>query len=54
MPAGLKIRLSAVVGTCLYLGLAILGWGGFGPFFSHPARIVVTLIFFHRGKSQYR
>jgi protein-S-isoprenylcysteine O-methyltransferase Ste14 len=46
MPAGLKIRLSAMVGTCLYLGLAIWGWGGFGPFFSHPARIAVTLIFF--------
>jgi len=46
MPAGFKIRLSAIVGTCLYLGLAIWGWGGFGPFFSHPARIAVTLIFF--------
>jgi protein-S-isoprenylcysteine O-methyltransferase Ste14 len=46
MRAGLKIRLSAVAGTCLYLGLAIWGWGGFGPFFAHPARIAVTLIFF--------
>ncbi len=46
MPADLKIRLSAIVGTCFYLGLAIWGWGGFGPFFSHPARIAVTLIFF--------
>jgi protein-S-isoprenylcysteine O-methyltransferase Ste14 len=46
MPADLKIRLSAIVGTCFYLGLAIWGWGGFGPFFSHPARITVTLIFF--------
>jgi protein-S-isoprenylcysteine O-methyltransferase Ste14 len=46
MPAGFKIRLSAIVGTCLYLGLAIWGWGGFGPFFSHPARIAVTVIYF--------
>jgi protein-S-isoprenylcysteine O-methyltransferase Ste14 len=46
MPAGFKIRLSAIVGTCLFLGLAIWGWGGFGPFFSHPARIAVTVIFF--------
>ena len=46
MPADLKIRLSAVIGTSFYLGLAIWGWGGFGPFFAHPARITVTLIFF--------
>lgn len=46
MAADLKIRLSAMVGTCLYLGLAIWGWGGFGRFFSHPARIAVTFIFF--------
>jgi hypothetical protein len=32
MSAGLKIRLSAFVGTFFYLGLAVLGWGGFGPF----------------------
>ncbi len=46
MAPNLKIRLSAVVGSCLYLGLAVLGWGGFGPFFSHPARVAVTLTFF--------
>lgn len=46
MQADLKIRLSAILGTCFYLGLAIWGWGGFGPFFSHPARIAVTLVFF--------
>ena len=46
MSAGLKIRLSAFVGTFFYLGLAVLGWGGFGPFFAHPARIAVTVIFF--------
>jgi protein-S-isoprenylcysteine O-methyltransferase Ste14 len=46
LAADLKIRLSAVAGTFFYLGLAVLGWGGFGPFFSHPARVAVTLIFF--------
>lgn len=46
MAAGLKLRLSAVIGTCFYLALAIWGWDGFGPFFAHPARIAVTVIFF--------
>jgi protein-S-isoprenylcysteine O-methyltransferase Ste14 len=46
MASRMKIRLSAVIGTCLFLGLAIWGWGGFGPFFANPARIAVTLIFF--------
>jgi protein-S-isoprenylcysteine O-methyltransferase Ste14 len=27
-----------------YFGLAILGWGGFGPFFSHPPLIVLTIV----------
>ena len=45
MAADLKIRLGAVIGTFFYLGLAIWGWGGFGPFFAHPARIAITLIF---------
>ncbi len=30
----------------LYIGLAILGWGGFAAFFSHPPLIAVTIIFF--------
>ena len=46
MAADLKLRLSAVLGTCLFLGLAVWGWGGFGPFFAHPARIAVTVTFF--------
>jgi protein-S-isoprenylcysteine O-methyltransferase Ste14 len=32
-----------VVGTALYLGLAVLGWGGLAGFFSHPARIAVAV-----------
>jgi hypothetical protein len=31
------------VGTLAYLGLAVLGWGGFAAFFSHPARIDLTI-----------
>ena len=29
-----------------FLGLAVLGWGGFVAFFAHPARIVLTIIVF--------
>jgi protein-S-isoprenylcysteine O-methyltransferase Ste14 len=37
-------RLAAcnVVGTLIYLGLAILGFGGVGAFFSHPALGVIA------------
>jgi hypothetical protein len=27
-----------------YLGLAILGWGGFAAFFSHPALIALAIV----------
>jgi protein-S-isoprenylcysteine O-methyltransferase Ste14 len=33
----------AIVGTLAYLGLAVLGWGGPGGFFGHPARIVLAV-----------
>lgn len=33
-----------VVGTVVYLGLAVLGWGGFSAFFSHPALIALTVV----------
>jgi protein-S-isoprenylcysteine O-methyltransferase Ste14 len=39
----LKFTLSAVVGGAAYLGLAIVGWGGFAAFFSHPALIAVSV-----------
>lgn len=35
-----------MVGTAAYLGLAIIGWGGFVPFFSHPALIALTIVLF--------
>jgi protein-S-isoprenylcysteine O-methyltransferase Ste14 len=38
--------LLVVVGTAAYLGLAVLGWGGFAAFFSHPALIALTIAVF--------
>ena len=39
------VRLTLViVGTAAYLGLAILGWGGWTAFFSHPARVVLAVV----------
>jgi protein-S-isoprenylcysteine O-methyltransferase Ste14 len=41
-----KLALITVVGTLTYLGLAILGWGGFAAFFSHPALVALAIVFF--------
>ncbi len=35
-----------VVSTAAYLGLAVLGWGGFAAFFSHPPLVALTLVLF--------
>src|SRR3974390_2151853 len=35
-----------LVGTFGYIGLAMLGWGGFAPFFSHPALIALVIATF--------
>jgi len=35
-----------VIGGCAYTGLAILGWGGFRPFFSHPALVALAVVLF--------
>jgi protein-S-isoprenylcysteine O-methyltransferase Ste14 len=32
-----------LVGTAAYVGLAVWGWGGFGPFFSHPALLALAV-----------
>jgi protein-S-isoprenylcysteine O-methyltransferase Ste14 len=41
------LRLVLVVlGTGLYLGLAVAGMGGFAAFFSHPPLIALTVLFF--------
>jgi protein-S-isoprenylcysteine O-methyltransferase Ste14 len=43
----LAVRLALIVGgTALYLGLAILGWGGFADFFCRPAFVVLTIMLF--------
>jgi protein-S-isoprenylcysteine O-methyltransferase Ste14 len=33
-------------GTAAYLGLAILGWGGWTAFFAHPARVALVVVLF--------
>jgi len=35
--------LLITVGAAAYLGLPVLGWGGFAPFFSHPALIALAV-----------
>ena len=37
-----KLVLFTIVGTLAYLGLAVLGLGGFAAFFSHPALIALA------------
>jgi protein-S-isoprenylcysteine O-methyltransferase Ste14 len=38
-----KLTVVTLAGALAYLGLAVLGWGGFAPFFSHPARIALVV-----------
>jgi protein-S-isoprenylcysteine O-methyltransferase Ste14 len=43
----LPVRLALVLGsTALYLGLAVLGWGGIEAFFSRPAFTALTIVLF--------
>ena len=42
----LRLASITIVGTLAYLGLAILGWGGFAAFFSHSALIALTIVLF--------
>ena len=42
----LRLTLGTVAGTVAYLGLAVLGWGGFAAFFSHPALTSVAIVTF--------
>jgi protein-S-isoprenylcysteine O-methyltransferase Ste14 len=41
MPA---LALASVAGVVAFLGLAILGWGGFEAFFANPARIALVVV----------
>jgi hypothetical protein len=42
----LRLAFITVVATLAYLGLAVLGWGGFAAFFSHPALIALAITLF--------
>ena len=47
MPMRSALRLTLIeLGACAYAGLAILGWGGFRPFFSHPALVALAVVLF--------
>jgi hypothetical protein len=41
-----RLTFITVAATLAYLSLAILGWGGFAAFFSHPALIALTIVLF--------
>jgi protein-S-isoprenylcysteine O-methyltransferase Ste14 len=43
MKISLKLAAFSIAATLFYLGLAILGLGGFAAFFSHPALVVIVL-----------
>src|SRR5438093_8943158 len=45
MRPGLRLAFIAL-GACAYVGLAVVGWGGFRPFFSHPALIGLVAVLF--------
>jgi len=47
----LFILLLTVASLGVFLGLAVVGWGGFGPFFSHPVFIAMTVITLAMGAS---
>ena len=40
----LKLMLATLLGTLAYLGIAIIGWGGFGAFFAEPARVALAIV----------
>jgi protein-S-isoprenylcysteine O-methyltransferase Ste14 len=43
MRSALRLALIAI-GSFAYIGVAILGWGGFEPFFAHPALIALVVV----------
>jgi protein-S-isoprenylcysteine O-methyltransferase Ste14 len=46
MPNKPAMVLTTFVGVILYVGLAVLGWGGFSAFFSQPALVALTIVTF--------
>jgi protein-S-isoprenylcysteine O-methyltransferase Ste14 len=43
MTPSLILASISILATLAFLGLAVLGWGGFAAFFSHPPLVVVAL-----------
>jgi hypothetical protein len=41
-----RIAFITLIATLAYLGLAVLGWGGFAAFFSHRALIALAIALF--------
>ena len=41
-----RVAFITVVATLAYLGLAILGWGSFAAFFSHPPLVALVVVGF--------
>jgi protein-S-isoprenylcysteine O-methyltransferase Ste14 len=39
-----RLALFTIAGVLVNLGLAVLGWGGFDTFFSHPALIALVVV----------
>jgi protein-S-isoprenylcysteine O-methyltransferase Ste14 len=46
MPNKPAMVLTTFVAVILYIGLAVLGWGGFAAFFSQPALVALTIVTF--------
>jgi protein-S-isoprenylcysteine O-methyltransferase Ste14 len=40
----LATGFAVISGVLAYLGLAVLGWGGFADFFAHPARTALAIV----------
>jgi hypothetical protein len=38
-----RLMLITIIAALVYLGLTILGWGGFAAFLSHPALIALAI-----------
>jgi hypothetical protein len=41
-----RLALVTIVGTLGFFGLAVLGWGGFTAFLSHPPLVALTIAHF--------
>ena len=44
MVSRLPVIAAALLGTAVFVGLAVLGWGGLAPFFAHRARITLAVV----------